>query len=266
VWYMIVEKELSEVSQTLLIPLVARAKEMAQSAPIIYDQKAAQFLDKVDTTHLIVEGGEIATLGILARTKVIDEEVLKLISNQSRTVIINLGVGLDTRFDRIRGASVKWYDIDLPEVINLRKQFIQEEKDIHFIGQSILDSSWVEEIEVSKDDSVIIIAEGLFMYFTESEVRQVLHLLTCTFPNAHIFFDVVHSFFVQKKISSTFLWGIDKAYEIEKMANGLQLIESWSMGNLLKTRQSILYRILNIFPSTRNRSQILHCQVQINHK
>ena len=75
-----------------------------------------------------------------------------------------------------------------------------------------------------------------------------------------MYFDVVHNFFVGKKISSDFLWGLDNARDIEKIQTNIKLINSWSTGNLLKERQSLFFRIMNLLPSTRNRSQILHIQ------
>lgn len=75
-----------------------------------------------------------------------------------------------------------------------------------------------------------------------------------------MFFDVVHSYFINKKISSTFLWGIDKAKDIEKLNSSIELIQSWSAGNLLKERQPLILRLLDFLPATKNRSQILHIQ------
>lgn len=249
--------KIQKISETLFIPLVARAGEISRKDSIIQDIKAVEFLNKVDTSGLIVDGGSISTLGILARTKVIDEEVQKVLSSCMNAVIINLGAGLDTRYDRISSQKVKWYDLDLPEVIELRKKFV-ENKSIHFIEKSVLDESWTSDIKVTEHDKVIIIAEGLLMYFNEADVRKIFHMITVSFPNAHIFFDVVHTFFVNKKISSKFLWGIDKATDLESLDSHIKLVQSWSMGNLLKTRQPLILRILNILPSTRNRSQIIH--------
>ncbi len=152
----------------------------------------------------------------------------------------------------------KWYDLDLPDVIQFRRQFFSENERIRFISKSVLDPAWTEEISLPDDSTVIIIAEGLLMYFTEEEVSQILTLLANRFPGAHMFFDIVHSYFINKKISSTFLWGIDSAKEIEKLHSGIELIRSWSAGNLLKERQPMLLRLLNVLPATRNRSQILH--------
>lgn len=252
--------EIPKLSETLFIPLAARANESKRSDGVLRDNKAIEFLDRVDTTSFVVDGGNISTHGILARTKIIDEEIRKLVSDDRNNIIINLGAGLDTRYDRLSDLRIQWYDVDLPQVIELRKKFVQENASIHFIEKSVLDESWIEEIKVCFEDRVIIIAEGLLMYFTEEDTRKIFTMLSGAFPYAHMFFDVVHSFFVNKGISSEFLWGIDTATEIERMNENIRLVQAWSMGDLLKERQSWVMRILNIFPSTGNRSQILHCR------
>ena len=211
-------------------------------------------------SNKIVDGGEISTLGILARTKVIDEEIKKLLTKNPNTTLINLDAGLDTRIFRLDNNILKWHDLDLPEVITLRSHFFHENERIHFISKSVLDVSWTSDISTSENENIIIIAEGLLMYFSEEEVKQIFHILSKHFPGAHMYFDVVHNFFVGKKISSEFLWGLDNARDIEKIQTNIKLINSWSTGNLLKERQSLFFRIMNLLPSTRNRSQILHIQ------
>lgn len=250
------------ISETLFIPLAARATESAKDNAIILDKKSAEIFKEINTEHMIVDGGEIATHGILARTKVIDEEVSEILSKDPNATIINLGAGLDTRISRIDNGYLKWYDLDLPEVIIFREKFFSENERIRFISRSVLDSTWMQEVNVSKDSTVIIIAEGLLMYFSKKEVTEILELLAANFPEAHMFFDVVHSYFINKKISSSFLWGIDNAKEIEKLSSHVKVLQAWSAGNLLKERQSTIFRMLNFLPSTRNRSQILHIQFQ----
>jgi len=248
------------ISETLFIPLAVRAIESTRDKAIISDQKSAEIFREINTAHMIIDGGEIATHGILARTKVIDEEVSNILAKDPNATIINLGAGLDTRISRIDNGCLKWYDLDLPEVIMIRKKFFSENERIRFISRSVLDSIWMQEVNVSKDSRVIIIAEGLLMYFSEKEVTEILALLATNFPEAHMFFDVVHSYFINKKISSSFLWGIDKAKEIEKLSLHVKVLQAWSAGNLLKDRQSTIFRILNFLPATRKRSQILHIQ------
>lgn len=255
-------KELSEVSKTLFIPLAVRAKETLGKNPIFIDKMAVDILNQCDIRDTTIYGGEISTHGILARTKVIDEGVRTILHKKPHAIVINLGAGLDTRFFRVDNGTVEWYDLDLTEVISLRKQFITENQRLHFIAKSVLDKTWTKDINYTPEDTVIIIAEGLLMYFSQSEVKEILGILTSSFKEADVFFDVVHRFFVGKKISSDFLWGIDRASQIHDLNQEITILQSFCAGNLLKERQSFLFRILNVFPSTRKRSQIIHMKLK----
>ncbi|RCX21340.1 O-methyltransferase involved in polyketide biosynthesis [Fontibacillus phaseoli] len=248
------------ISETLFIPLVARATETARDNPIISDEKSVEILKTINLDDKITDGGMISTLGILSRTKVIDDEVKRILSQDKNATIVNLGAGLDTRITRVDNGLLKWYDLDFPDVIKFRSQFFSENERIQTIPKSVLDTTWTEQIHFDKNSKVVIIAEGLLMYFSENDVSKILTLLAREFPRAHMFFDVVHSYFINKKISSTFLWGINNAKEIEKLHPAVELIQSWSAGNLLKERQPMILRLLNILPATKNRSQILHIQ------
>ena len=98
------------------------------------------------------------------------------------------------------------------------------------------------------------------MYFSGDDVRHIFDILAEHFPGAHMYFDVVNSFFVGKGISSAFQWGLDRAKDITAMHPNIHLVRSWSTGDLLKERQPLPLRLMNFLPSTRNRSQILHIQ------
>ncbi len=246
------------ISETLFIPLAARARETGRDNPIITDEKSAEIFKAMNLENKITDGGVISTLGILSRTKVIDNEVKAILSQDANITIINLGAGLDTRITRVDNGLLKWYDLDLPDVIQFRSHFFCENERIQTIAKSVLDSTWTKQIHPYENGRVIIIAEGLLMYFSEEDVSKILTLLANQFPGADMFFDVVHSYFINKKISSTFLWGIDNAKDINKVHPAMELVQSWSAGNLLKERQPGILRLLNILPATRNRSQILH--------
>ena len=252
----------SPISKTLLIPLMARAGEAIKANPVIKDEKAAKILSQIDVDDINIDGGEISTLGILARTIVIDEEVGKLLVEIPDLTILNLGVGLDTRIGRIDNGRLQSYDLDLPEVIELRRKFFAESERFHFISGSVFDSDWTKVLDRLNSEKIVIIAEGLLMYFSEQEVRQLLHMLADRFPDAQMFFDVVHSYFVGKGISSVFQWGMDNAMDVERLEPNVRLVQSWSTGKLLKNRQSLFFRMMNILPNTRNRSQILHIRFE----
>lgn len=244
--------------ETLLIPLFVKAREFTNSKAIIKDQKAFEIAQQLKFDTGRFDGGGIAAVGILTRTQLIDKAVSEFIRANPTGVIINLGVGLDTRVSRLDNQKLRWYELDLPQVIKLRRRFFSENERVKFISTSVTDLKWANEINTTEADHIMIIAEGLFMYLTEEQVKSVFTYIIECYPNAHLYFDVVHSYFVGKSISSPFVWGIDKAEEITELNNGIRLLEHWSIGSFNKNRQGLLLRIMNIFPSTRNRSQILH--------
>lgn len=250
--------DLSQVSETLLIPLAVKAKESTSTTPLFTDPKSVEIFDRINTDGVIIDGGAISTHGILVRTQVIDNVVNHLLLENPNSLVINLGAGLDTRMNRLDNGLLRWYDLDLEEVIALRRCFFSESERVKFLAKSVMDFTWMDEIELLPDDNVIIIAEGLLMYFTEQDVQQLLLQLSTYFPKAHMLFDVVHTFFVDKGINSTFSWGIDSADVFCKQLSNACLLRSWSTGDLLKNRQPLLVRMMNCLPSTRNRSQVLH--------
>lgn len=247
----------SSVSKTLLIPLVARAAEAKKDNPVIYDGKAAEILEQINTEDIVVDGGEMATLGILARTKTIDDEIRTMLENTPDLTVINLGAGLDTRICRLDNGLLHCYEMDLPDVISLRRKFFAENERIHFIAGSVLNPDWAKNLGNLNCEKIVIVAEGLLMYFPEHEVERIFEILCDNFLGVYMYCDVVHSFFINKGISSNFRWGIEKAEQIKKVNARIQLIQSWSMGDLLKKRQAPMMRLMNVFPGTRNRSQIL---------
>jgi len=252
----------STISKTLLIPLTVRALETKREKPVFHDRKAAEILAQIDVGDNIVDGGNIATHGILARTKVIDDEIKKMLLQNPDLTIINLGAGLDTRISRIDNGSLRCFEIDLHDVIALRRKFFLENERIRFITGSVLDSTWINEIGKFDTEKTVIIAEGLLMYFSSHDIRQIFSILADHFKGAQMFFDVVHSYFVGKGISANFQWGIDKANDIERQFPNIQLVRSWSIGDILKGRQLFIFNLLNILPSTKNRSQILHIRFE----
>ncbi len=244
--------------ETLFIPLLVKAGEYCNKAPLVRDTKAFEISQKIKFVSGRFDGGKMAHIGILTRCQLLDKVVADFIQMNAEGVIITLGVGLDTRFDRFDNGKIKWFDLDLLEVIKLRRIFFSENERVKFIGRSVTEPTWAEEIPVSRKDKLLIIAEGLLMYLTQEQVSNVFKYIGECFPNADFYFDVVHSYFTGKAISSPFNWGLDHAGDIYKINNNLSLVEHWSVGDFNKNRQGLLLRILNLLPSTRNRSQILH--------
>lgn len=108
-----------------------------------------------------------------------------------------MGAGLDTTFSRVNNGILNWYNIDLPNVIELRKKLLPESDKEKCIAKSFLGISWFGDIR--KDyDNVFIFTGGLFAYFDESDLRKFFNNLAKKFPNSEIIFDAPSSKFRNK--------------------------------------------------------------------
>ena len=116
--------KLKEVELTALIPLVNRACETIKLNPRIKDEKAVEIVKqlKVDMTKY----DKLVTHEcVIARTIMFDEKVKELNKGFSNAMAINIGCGLDNRFTRADNVTVKWHDVDLAEMISLKKTSIK---------------------------------------------------------------------------------------------------------------------------------------------
>ena len=114
----------SIVAETLLIPLYMRAKESRRDNPILYDKAAERLADSLEYDYSQFDGAKLSEVGCVVRGWYFDRAVRRFIETHSRPVVINVGCGLDTRFQRIGDRKAVYYDLDLPEVIALRRELI----------------------------------------------------------------------------------------------------------------------------------------------
>ncbi|MGM0432773.1 MAG: class I SAM-dependent methyltransferase, partial [Spirochaetota bacterium] len=174
---------------------------------------------------------------LLLRARKFDEFVRKyLLEYPYKTTCIQLGCGLDSRHQRVGTLCRHWYDIDLPEMIRLRKNYYQDSTTYTMIGCTAADhSSWLESIELD-EKPVLLLAEGLMMYLSRDEVRELLNAVCDkTVGSVQCMFDVF-SKLAAKKIprhpslkaaGTTVQWGCNDPREIETWVPGLRLKEQW---------------------------------------
>jgi O-methyltransferase involved in polyketide biosynthesis len=186
--------EKNPIFESLFAPLYFKAKETRHTNPIIEDAKAIEILELLDYDFSYFEKNTSGQFLISVRTKILDEQVADFINESKNPVIINFGSGLDTRHSRLQAQNIqRWYDIDLPEVIDFRKHFFKDTENHKSIGKSVLDYSWIEDINKDPSYTYLFVVEGLLMYFSESEIKELFSQLSKNFPNAVMLCEVFHS-------------------------------------------------------------------------
>lgn len=167
---------LTPVEKTLLITLTGRALDARTTYPLLGDGLAAQVLDRIGADGTITLSSTVR-LASTVRSKMLDELVAEFITANPDAVVVELGCGLETRMDRIAvPATVDWYDVDLPDVIALRRQLIPELDRSHLVAASLTEPDWAQAIP--RDRPVIAVADGVLGFLTEADNTQLLRTLT----------------------------------------------------------------------------------------
>lgn len=259
------------VSETLMITLYARAIETQRPHGILKDPKAVELIEKLDYDFSKYDRGWKSQLGTILRSKTLDLKVTDFIRRHPDAVLVNLGSGLCTRFFRLDNGTIRWYEVDLPPVIELRKQLLAETDRYQFIAGSILDLAWIDRIERKANQPLLIILEGVSMYLSEAENRMLLHLISHYFSPAEMYFDVLSPAAAKTsktndtitKTTAEFKWGIANAQDFRNWGiNVLAIEEDYYVTHFadyphlpwgLKTLLSVLIHI----PSYKNLTRLV---------
>lgn len=224
--------------ETLLIPLIARAKESRKESPILFDEKAMIITDLVDYNFENLKIPEKINIIMCIRAKILDDYVKRFLFNNRNCVVLHLGCGLDSRYERLKDSNVLWYDIDFKEVIELRKTFYKTTKKYHMIDSSVTKKDWIQKIP-NEYENYLILAEGLFMYLDEKEIKDLLKGLKDHLASFTLVFDAYSQMKAKraknqpslKKTGATIHWGIDDERSLEQWGLGIQFIQEKYFSN-----------------------------------
>jgi O-methyltransferase involved in polyketide biosynthesis len=181
---------LSNVEETLLIPLWARAKMSREYSSLLNDSKAIEIIEHIDYDFSTIGKNPFeSNLFLAARTKQFDDKIKVYIKKYPRASIINIGAGLDTTFYRVDNGLIHWYDLDLPAVIDIRRQLLPEPDRIKYLAKSLFDPSWYSDIN-NTGEGVFLMAAGVLFYFEEPQVKQFFLSLADNLHGSEIIFNM----------------------------------------------------------------------------
>lgn len=229
--------DLGNVQKTLFLPLWGRAFESKKARPLLVDPTAVAILEKVDVDFatMATSLSKVTQAAWIMRSVMVDETIHSFLQKFPHATIVNIGCGLDTTFDRVDNDLLTWYDLDLPDVIALRRKFIPEADRRKYIAASFLDDGWIPTIRVA--ENVLFVAAGVFYYFEAAEIRRFLLNLTGCFPGSEIIFDVCSPYGVKvanKMViqrggldERSFLkWGLDDPRSLLAWDNRIHLLQA----------------------------------------
>jgi O-methyltransferase involved in polyketide biosynthesis len=263
------EIDLNDVEETLLIPLWGRAQVSRERNSLLNDAKALEIIEQIDYDFSKLDRRSFfrRDLWFAIRAKQFDDKIKAYIAKHPHASVVNIGAGLDTTFYRVDNGSIHWYDLDLPNVIAIRKQLIPETDRTTYIAKSLFESRWYPDIKLAKD-GVLLMAAGVLFYFEEFQVRHFFSLLADNLPGGEIVFDALPKlgvFFSNWSVrkagmkGATVKWTLKDVTKITKWDKRITVIDqlplfrniprdpSWGIGIRRFMDFSDKYRILNIF-------------------
>jgi O-methyltransferase involved in polyketide biosynthesis len=233
-----VSVKLGNVQKTLFLPLWGRAVESKKNNPLLFDETAVNIIEQVDFdfTQMAKNLDQITMIAWIEQSLICDREVKSFLTSYPEGTIVNIGCGLDTTFERVDNEKLRWYDLDLPDVVELRSKFIAQSERRKFIAASFLEKEWLNEIGVQ--ENVLFSAAGVFNYFTEREIQVFVLQLLDKYPGSELLFDVcsptgmrtankiiVESFGLDEKSNLT--WGLKDNKDLLGWDTRIELIGTY---------------------------------------
>ena len=253
--------DLTAVSETMLVPLYARAIESKKKNPEFIDKTAVKIMDNLDydfKKRFKESTNKMNFWGCSARTVILDKQTKEFIDKNPKSTIINIACGLDDRFTRVDNGQIKWYNIDFEEVMNLREKLIEKNDRVINITSSALNYEWIEKIE--DKENVLIIAEGFLMYLDEKEVEELFNQVSQNFNNVELLIELMTKWMVKNQkahdtvrtTGAVFKWGINESKDFEKLCPSYKLIAEYNLTDQMKNYSPIFIRIISPFLRSRN--------------
>jgi O-methyltransferase involved in polyketide biosynthesis len=224
-----------KIAETLLIALYARAVEAQLPNPLLKDERALSLVEQIDYdfSRFKLQAHDQATT--IMRLREFDLLTQDFLSRHPLAVVVHIGCGLDTRFERVDNGLVEWYDLDLPEVMALRSKLIPETARCHSLGYSVFDPAWLEPVSVHSRRALLFLAEGVLPYFTQAQVKGLFLLFKDRFPGCELVCDGMTPSMIRmhnlklvfSKLSARLHWGLKHGRDPESWGSGIRLLSEW---------------------------------------
>ena len=187
--------EKDSVQETLIIPLYGRRLCSRRFPGLYQDATAAMLMEKVDYDFSPLErraNGLMQTFGALEvamRQNDLAWEVRDYLNAHPRAAVINLGCGLDNTGRACDNGRCSIWNIDLPDVIELRQRLLPAGEREQNLALDLNRHEWMDAIPADPADGTILFAAGGFYYFTAQQVRRLVAAMAERFPAGRLVFD-----------------------------------------------------------------------------
>ena len=261
--------------ETMLMTLSGRAIQSHWRHPILRDPWAEEAMRHIDYDLNKQLTGvaswsiwkDIGPTIIATRAATFDLLTTHFLADHQDAIVIQVGCGMDSRVFRVDPpATVEWFDVDYPDVIDLRRELFPERGAYHLIGAPLSDLRWLDE--VPRGCPGLFLAEGVLHYLSETEVKALLNAIVAHFPGGQVIFDICNSLIVKRAGSNvggtgaTYKWGLDDPQDIKQLEPKLELIKEFRPSELVAFSRfplwwRALFRAQEVIPTLRRMERTL---------
>ena len=238
--------QFTKEKETMLMTLSGRAIQSQWKNPILRDPWAEEAMQHIDYDIRKQLTGvaswsmwkNIGPAIIATRAATFDQLTTRFLADHPDAVVLQVGCGMDSRAFRVNPpAGVEWFDVDYPDVIDLRRQLFPTRDNYHMIGAPLDDLRWLAE--VPRERPGLMIAEGVLHYLSETDVKALLNGVVSHFPNGQLIFDICNTMIVKQAgknvggTGATYRWGLDDPEDIRQLEPKLELIKEFKPSELV---------------------------------
>ena len=250
--------QIGDIQETALVTLAIRASETDRPNARIKDYNAKEIIEKlgVDVKNY---DPFMSHEGVVARTIMYKNQLDELIQKYPDALCINLGCGFDDKFAQVDNGRIIWYDVDLPDILDVRRKIYQDRERCVMKEGNALESEWTKDLP--ERNMTIVVMEGVLEYFTKEQVQTCLHMLCDSFKHGFLLAELHHPFLSKnskhhdaiKHTNATFQWGTKSGEEYIELEPRLSLLSEHSYHEEMK-KYSIRGKLFAFFfPNLNNR-------------
>jgi O-methyltransferase involved in polyketide biosynthesis len=244
--------------------LYGRVVESQRRDALVQDPMAAEMMERIDCDWSAFAGDWVTQVGVAVRTEILDEATRAFLSAAPDATIVNIGAGLCTRYYRVDNGRMRWTDLDLPAVIDLKRELVTETARYRLLGASVLEPGWMDGLAVATREPLLFIAEGVLQYLDPSEIHAVLGALSTRFPGAEMLFDASSPAAVAlsrllpslRRTGARPRWGYRGPARLEGLSPSIRVVREWRYDRHLDRWRWI--RGIRWLPGVTNLMRVVH--------
>jgi len=231
--------QVGDIQETALITLAIRASETARPNARIKDTKAKEI---IDTLGVDVSKYDpfMSHEGVVARTIMYKNQLDELIRQYPDALCINLGCGFDDKFIQVDNGTITWFDVDLPDILTVRRKIYQDRERCVMKEGSAFESAWTKDLP--QRSMTIVVMEGVLEYFSKEEVQKCLNMLCNSFKHGYLLAELHHPILGKntkhhdavKYTKAEFQWGTKSGKEYLELEPRLNLVSERSYNEEMK--------------------------------